>query len=83
MTTTLRNRHLVLLFAILLAPPTVGAAEEPRDGDGLSALLEEVWETRLREFPQFATRTGEHRYNDRLSEVSLAATERRAEQSRA
>ena len=41
----------------------------------LSSLMEEVWEARMRDDPIFATMCGDHRYNDRLPEVSEAAAQ--------
>ena len=38
----------------------------------LNALLAEQWEWTLKENPEFATILGDYRYNDRLSDLSLA-----------
>ena len=43
----------------------------------LEQLFEEEWEWTMREFPTFASDLGDRRYNDRLTDVSLAATARR------
>ncbi len=51
------------------APPT--AAEQA------NALFAEYWEWQLRELPGFATYIGDHRYDDRLTDVSAAAIARR------
>lgn len=45
-------------------------------------LLEDSWATDMRESPQFATRSGEHQYNDRLASVSVADAKRRAADKR-
>lgn len=45
-------------------------------------LLAEAWEFRLREDPLFATRIGDHRFNDRLPGASEADYERRLERMR-
>ncbi|MCG8448098.1 MAG: DUF885 domain-containing protein, partial [Pirellulales bacterium] len=42
-------------------------------------LVDEMWETGLREDPLFATSTGDHRFNDRLPAISLADSARRDE----
>src|SRR6516164_2735573 len=42
-----------------------------------NALFDEQYESDLREFPERATSFGDYRYNDQLSERSIAATERR------
>ena len=51
------------------------AADAP--ADPFHTLIDEIWETRLREAPLFATSTGDHRYNDRLPAVSEADCARR------
>ena len=45
--------------------------------DQFAALVDEIWEFTVSEEPQFATSTGDHRFNDRLQKVSLADSERR------
>jgi prolyl oligopeptidase len=42
-------------------------------------LIQDEWEFRLREDPLFATRAGDHRYDDRLPSLAEAAFQRRAE----
>jgi uncharacterized protein (DUF885 family) len=51
--------------------------------DKLNALIDREWQHRLREFPEQATMTGDRRFNDRLTDFSAAAFERRAEHDRA
>lgn len=71
--------------------PTVGAsaapAAAPERAATASARLAELfaddWEFRLRESPEFATSVGDRRYSARLSEVSEAGEQRRADQRRA
>ncbi|HEX7957132.1 MAG TPA: DUF885 domain-containing protein, partial [Pyrinomonadaceae bacterium] len=48
----------------------------------LRQLFEEEWEWAMREFPTFASNLGDRRYNDRLTDVSLAAAARRNEHRR-
>ena len=50
--------------------------------EDFAALLDEVWEWQLAENPMFASRLGDKRYNDRWSDQSLAATERRQDETR-
>lgn len=59
-----------------------GAKSVAQDATALNQLLADVWSTELAEYPLFATHTGEHRYNDKLPDMSPAAYERRAEQQR-
>src|SRR5262245_66654912 len=48
-----------------------GSASEAR------ALFDEYWQWIMREFPEFATYIGDHRYDDRLADLSAAAIARR------
>jgi uncharacterized protein (DUF885 family) len=48
----------------------------------LERLFAEHWEFTMRESPLFATAVGDHRFNDRLGEVSVTAQQRRAERQR-
>ena len=41
------------------------------------AIFDEYWQWVLREYPELATRVGDHRYDDRLSDQSAAAVDRR------
>ena len=45
--------------------------------DALDHLIDEDWEWRLSDLPEFATATGDHRYDDRLDDRSVAAYQRR------
>ena len=65
------------LLITLASAATAGPAED------FSALLDEVWEWQLAENPMFASQLGDKRYNDRWSDQSLAAIERRQEETRA
>lgn len=67
------QRSLALLIAIVLSTPALASS-----GESLQKLLDDVWQWRMEEWPQFATRSGDHRYNDRLAKVSLADAERAA-----
>jgi uncharacterized protein (DUF885 family) len=55
---------------------------ESHDLDALQRLLADEWDYRVREDPLFATRCGDHRFNDRLPDVSPEAYRRRAAQAR-
>lgn len=61
---------ILLLFAFLLTPFSYAAAPQQQ----LNALLDNDWQWTMRNAPEFATSVGDNRYNDRLSDVSLAAS---------
>jgi len=46
------------------------------------ALLDSDWEWRMQQSPEFATRLGDHRYDDRLTDASPEAVARRHEHER-
>jgi prolyl oligopeptidase len=74
---TMKWAQLGLLTLILnAATASAGPAED------FAALLDEVWEWQLAENPMFASRLGDKRYNDRWSDQSLAAIERRQDETR-
>lgn len=50
--------------------------------DRLHQLFDEHWEYTLQENPLLATMQGDHRFNDRLPDVSLDAVSRRAQEAR-
>lgn len=58
-----------LLFTLLLAPLSHAATPQQQ----LNALFDSDWQWSMRNAPEFATAVGDNRYNDRLSDVSLAA----------
>ena len=47
------------------------------ESEKLHNLFNDVWEWGLREFPTRATYLGDYRYNDRLTDMSLASIQRR------
>lgn len=70
-------RPFLTLFLLI---PTLAAAQPRVAATGAAALhtLErDYWQWRLREFPESATWLGDHRYGDRLTDLSEAAIERR------
>ncbi|MGD8698968.1 MAG: DUF885 family protein, partial [Gemmatimonadales bacterium] len=79
----MRCRILTLLVAVagwlLMAD---GAAGQSRASRELADLFEDEWEHRLEEDPLFATRVGDHRYNDNLPEVSPGDFDDRLKASR-
>ncbi|MCY1073489.1 DUF885 domain-containing protein [Archangium lansingense] len=59
------------------APAPSASAPAPSEDARLAALLEEDWQWRLRENPLFATAIGDSRYDDRLTDLSFEAIDRR------
>ena len=76
------NRTVAVLMTVCAAALTAPAqAADPRQA--LHALFAEEWERGLRESPERATFNGDTRYNDRWSDMSLPAIERRQAADRA
>ena len=65
---------LAAVVALSTNPLIVAAGESD---ERFQALLDDMWEFNMREYPLWATSTGDHRFNDRLDEVSVAASARR------
>jgi uncharacterized protein (DUF885 family) len=69
------------LIALLLLPVLAGATAQPPSTPAfqaqqqLRAVADDFWEFYLRENPETATALGEYRYNDRLTDYSLAHVE--------
>jgi prolyl oligopeptidase len=74
----MRTRVLLLIAAAMLA--SQGALADA--SDEFHALLDEAWEWHLAENPMDASRAGDRRYNTEWRDGSLAAIERRHQQSR-
>ena len=70
---------LLLGFVSCTSLTPVSSAEEPADGP-LASLVNDYWEFRLSSNPLFATRAGDHRFNDQLGDASLAAAEKQQAQ---
>ena len=75
------HKRVTLLFAIILCASTMAAAElTASDLDkrrkALNDLLTEQWEYVLRTNPEFASILGDKRFNDKASEISMAAIQR-------
>ncbi len=63
------------LFATACAATAAIAA--PSASEQANALFAEYWEWQMREFPGYATYVGDHRYDDRMIDVSESAIARR------
>jgi uncharacterized protein (DUF885 family) len=69
-----------IAFLLVTAAATLVMANESQEK--LEKLLADEWEFQLSESPVFATRMGVHRWDDQLSDESLANQDRRARQKR-
>ncbi|HWP42201.1 MAG TPA: DUF885 family protein, partial [Blastocatellia bacterium] len=77
-------RDAAILMMIFLAA-SAAMAQIGSAGDAakrLHALFDEDWQWRLKEYPEFATLLGDNRYNDRLTDYSMEAIERRKAHAR-
>jgi prolyl oligopeptidase len=72
------------LARIALAIITLSLSQASIAGptEDFHALLDEAWEWQLQEYPMFASRLGDRRYNDRWTDNSLAAVKRRQNETR-
>ena len=77
------------LAALLITASPATFAAHPRHPSQLTpsqrlhALFDAEWERRLREDPQLASQLGDHRYDDRWGDVSLAAQQRHNDEDQA
>ena len=71
--------------ALLLAlVPPLGAEPSSaiQEATKLHKLFDDEWQWKLREYPEIATRTGDSRYNDKLTDLSAGAMESRKAHAR-
>jgi uncharacterized protein (DUF885 family) len=69
---------LIAAFGSINLGPARAQSTPGRDAAAQAhALFDEYWQWALREYPEIATFVGDHRYDDRLSDQSAAAVERR------
>jgi len=73
---------LLLVWVVGAMPVRAGESEASVASVQLHKLFEEEWEYTLRENPTFASYLGDRRYNDRWTDVSLDAIERRHQHDR-
>ena len=62
---------------LTLAGPACAESPVDREAKRLQALFDTEWQWRLREYPEIATVVGDPRYNDKLTDLSAAAMDRR------
>ncbi len=71
----MRPTQWILAAILLVSLPGLAIAATP--AETFNKLLDDEWDARMREFPLFATQTGDHRFNDKLASVSIADAARR------
>lgn len=78
------SKILLFFLSLTLAGPELTEERKPVSERlaAQNALFDEQYESDLREFPLRATAFGDYRYNDKLSDYSLAAIRRRNETDR-
>lgn len=75
-------RCIPFVLVFLFGGIRIAGAEVETDEEQFQTLVDELWDYEVSENPLFATSTGDHRFNDKLPEVSLAASKRRAQRKR-
>lgn len=70
-------RSLLMGLICVAWPAAAQAPPEAAESQRLHSLFERNWEEVAREFPEWATFRGDHRYGDRFADASDAAVERR------
>ncbi|MEW5875508.1 MAG: DUF885 domain-containing protein [Candidatus Zixiibacteriota bacterium] len=73
------KRHFMRAGAGLMAMAVIGQGSLMAKASDLDQLFSEHWEYQMRESPTWATYLGDHRYDDRLPDLSSAAVARQAD----
>jgi uncharacterized protein (DUF885 family) len=63
--------------------PATAADADSDDAQELHAIIDRQWQDELRDHPEWASRLGDRRYNDRWDDLSSAALQRQDERHRA
>ena len=66
-------KHRITSIAIVLSIAFSGADSVRADSEQLAQVIRDYWSFRTTSNPLFATRAGDHRFNDQLADVSLSA----------
>ena len=66
-----------LILPLLCVPAFAGMPADDADATKLRTLFDQEWQWTLREYPEFGTAVGENRYNDKLTDLSAPAMDRR------
>jgi uncharacterized protein (DUF885 family) len=81
MSTRLQASVVLIFTLVVLAPAAQGRAETSSaiqdETKKLHALFDQEWQWTLREYPELATRIGDPRYNDRVTDLAAPALETR------
>ena len=75
--------HWTAATLLLAMTPNLQTPDLATRRHALDQLLDEQWQYNLRESPEFATIIGDYRYNDKLSDVSLAHVEQQRKDNEA
>ena len=74
----MRLRHIYLLSTIVVFLVFNSCSiKQETESEKLHNLFNDFWEWGLQEFPTRATYLGDYRYNDQLTDMSLASIQRR------
>jgi uncharacterized protein (DUF885 family) len=76
------NHFAATLIPVVLLAMTMLAELAPTPAQQLRSLFEEDWQWRLRDAPERATMLGDHRFDDKLTDLSPEAIEARKQHAR-